>query len=189
MDMNRRSLGLGALGLAAAGLPLTLASPALADPRQRLVERARTDLNLLLQEEPRSRLFDAKCRAVLVFPSILKAGFIFGGETGNGVLLDRNGAPLDFYNLSGGSWGLQIGGQDFSYALFFMTDSSMNYLHRVDGFAIGTGPSVVVLNKGAAASADSTTLSHDVYAFPFNGKGLMADLTLQGTKITRIHPR
>jgi lipid-binding SYLF domain-containing protein len=70
-----------------------------------------------------------------------------------------------------------------------MTPGSLDYLKKSDGFAAGTGPSIVVVNKGAAAAADTTTLTHDVYAFPFNAKGLMADLTLQGTKITRIHPK
>ena len=88
---------------------------------------------------------------------------------------------------SGGSWGLQIGGQDFSYAVFFMKDSALNYLNRTGGFEAGTGPSIVVINQGAGAEANSTTLTHDVYAFPFNQKGLMADLTLQGTKIPQIH--
>ena len=83
---------------------------------------------------------------------------------------------------------LQIGGQDFSYALFFMTDGSLDYLKKSDGWSAGTGPSIAVINKGAGAEANTTTLSHDVYAFPFGQKGLMADLTLQGTKITRIHP-
>ncbi|MDE2357136.1 MAG: lipid-binding SYLF domain-containing protein [Alphaproteobacteria bacterium] len=192
MDLTRRSLGLGALqasalGLVAAASPLAVA-PALADTRSRLTMRGRTDLRLLLQEDHRARLFYDHCRAVLIFPSILKAGFVFGGETGNGVLLSRGGAPMGYYNLSGGSWGLQIGGQDFSYALFFMTPNSLAYLHRSAGFAVGTGPSVVVINASAGADADTTTLTHDVYAFPFNGKGLMADLTLQGTKITPIHP-
>ena len=68
-----------------------------------------------------------------------------------------------------------------------MTEGSLHYLKRSDGFPAGTGPSITVINAGAAAEADSTTLTQDVYAFPFNGKGLMADLTLQGTKITRIH--
>ncbi len=69
-----------------------------------------------------------------------------------------------------------------------MNDGALRYLHKSEGFSAGTGPSIVVVNKGAAAEADTTTVTHDVYAFPFNGKGLMADLTLQGTKITRIHP-
>ena len=70
-----------------------------------------------------------------------------------------------------------------------MTDNALSYLRKSDGWAAGTGPSITVVNKGAAVEADSSTLTHDVYAFPFNGKGLMADLTLQGTKITRIHPK
>jgi lipid-binding SYLF domain-containing protein len=124
----------------------------------------------------------------LVFPSVLKAGFVFGGETGNGVLL-VNGHADGFYNLTGGSWGLQIGGEDFGYVVFFMNDASLAYLKKSDGFAAGTGPSIVVINAGAGAEANTTTITHDVYAFPFNEKGLMADLTLQGTKITRIHPK
>ncbi len=145
-------------------------------------------LHKLEASDPAARLYAKHARAILVFPSILKAGLIFGGETGNGVLL-VHGRPTEYYNLSGGSWGLQIGGQDFSYALFFMNNSAISYLRRAEGFSAGTGPSIVVINKGAAAEANSTTLTHDVYAFPFNAKGLMADLTLQGTKITRIHPK
>lgn len=145
-------------------------------------------LHKLEASDPAARLYAKHARAILVFPSILKAGLIFGGETGNGVLL-VHGRPTEYYNLSGGSWGLQIGGQDFSYALFFMNNSAISYLRRAEGFSAGTGPSIVVVNKGAAAEANSTTLTHDVYAFPFNAKGLMADLTLQGTKITRIHPK
>jgi lipid-binding SYLF domain-containing protein len=188
MQLTRRSLAVAALGLAAATGPFAVTA-AFADERDRLVERARESLRELEDKEPRARRIRRRCRAVLVFPSILKAGFVFGGETGNGVLLSPTGAPMGFFNLSGGSWGLQIGGQDFAYALFFMTDGAMAYLRRADGFAAGTGPSIVVVNAGAGAEADTTTLTHDVYAFPFNQKGLMADLTLQGTKITPIHPR
>jgi len=187
MELTRRSLGAGALGLVTAVGPLGLTA-AHADHRADLVAAARSKLRLLLEDEPRARFFKKHCRAVLIFPSILKAGFVFGAETGNGVLLSGAGAPMGFYNLSGGSWGLQIGGQDFAYALFFMTDGSLEYLHRSDGFSAGTGPSIVVVNAGAGAEADTTTITHDVYAFPFNQKGLMADLTLQGTKITPIHP-
>ena len=186
MNKLRRYFAGAILSLAALGSLTAL--PAHADSRAKLSEAGVVALNRLEASNPRSRYFARHARAVLVFPSVLKAGLIFGGETGNGVLL-VHGRPDGFYNLSGGSWGLQIGGQDFSYALFFMTSSSMAYLRRADGFAAGTGPSIVVVNKGAAAEADSTTLTHDVYAFPFNAKGLMADLTLQGTKISRIHPK
>jgi lipid-binding SYLF domain-containing protein len=187
MNLTRRTIAAGALALAGSIGPLAMSS-AHADAREQLTANAVRSLHELEATEPRSRLFARRAKAVLVFPSILKAGLVFGGETGNGVLLS-GGKPIGFYNLSGGSWGLQIGGQDFAYAVFFMTDGSLEYLKKSDGWSAGTGPSITIINKGAAAEADSTTLSHDVYAFPFNGKGLMADLTLQGTKITRIHPR
>jgi lipid-binding SYLF domain-containing protein len=186
MNFTRRSMAAGALLLAVAMSPLA-ASSVQADPRSELTAKAITSLHQLEASEPRSRFFAHHAKAVLVFPSVLKAGFVFGGETGDGVLL-VDGHPVGYYNLSGGSWGLQIGGQDFAYALFFMTDSSLDYLKKSDGFAAGTGPSIVVVNKGAGAEADTTTITNDVYAFPYNQTGLMADLTLQGTKISRIHP-
>jgi lipid-binding SYLF domain-containing protein len=185
MQLTRRSMAAMTLALASAFGPLAVSS-AHADAAQ-LTDDAQRALHKLEATTPRSRFFAHHAKAVLVFPSILKAGLVFGGETGNGVLL-VDGQAAGYYNLSGGSWGLQIGGQDFAYALFFMTDSSLDYLKKSDGFAAGTGPSIVVINAGAGAEADTTTVSSDVYAFPFGEKGLMADLTLQGTKITRIHP-
>jgi lipid-binding SYLF domain-containing protein len=187
LEFTRRAFAVSTLALAGAAGPFALL-PAFADDREKLVANAREALSELKQSEPRSRRFARDARASLVFPSILKAGFVFGGETGNGVLFEGD-KPVGFFNLSGGSWGLQIGGQDFAYALFFMTPGSLSYLRKIEGWQVGTGPSITVVNKGAAAEADSTTLTHDVYAFPFNGKGLMADLTLQGTKISRIHPK
>lgn len=186
MNLTRRSMAVAALALAGAAGPLAVTA-ARADHREELTDAAIRALHKLEEVEPHSRFFARHAKAVLVFPSVLKAGLIFGGETGNGVLL-VHGAPEAYYNLTGGSWGLQIGGQDFGYALFFMTEGALDYLRRSDGFSAGTGPSIVVINQGAGAEADITTLTHDVYAFPFNQKGLMADLTLQGTKITRIHP-
>ena len=189
MDLTRRTLGVGALGLAGALAAPLAVTPAFADHRADLVESARSSLRQLLDQEPRSHFYDRHCRGVLVFPNVIKAGFIFGGEGGNGVLFGPHGGPAEgFFNLTGGSWGLQIGGQDFAYTLFFMTNNALEYLHRSAGFSVGTGPSIVVINAGAGAEANSTTITHDVYAFPYNHKGLMADLTLQGTKITPIHP-
>jgi lipid-binding SYLF domain-containing protein len=189
MKFPHRPLATAAAVLALAGAIGPLASsPARADSRAQLADTGAASLQQLGVLEPRSRYFAEHAKGVLVFPSVLKAGVVFGGETGNGVLLEH-GRPVGYYNLSGGSWGLQFGGQDFSYAVFFMTDSALRYLKQSDGFSAGTGPSIVVINQGAGAEADVTTITHDVYAFPYNQKGLMADLTLQGTKITRIHPQ
>jgi lipid-binding SYLF domain-containing protein len=182
--VTRRTMAAGAVAVVAVG-PLA-AVPAHAASGEQLAANGRRALNELLATEPRARRIARSARAVLVFPNVLKAGFIFGGETGNGVLLEH-GRAVGFYNLTGGSWGLQIGGQDFAYALFFMNDHAIDYLHRSAGFQVGTGPSIVVINKGAAAEGDTTTLSQDVYAFPFNAKGLMAGLDIEGAKITPIH--
>ena len=187
MHFNRRTFSVAALAFAGAASPLA-ALPAFADDREKLVSRARTSLHELEASSAPARRAAKSAHAVLVFPSILKAGFVFGGETGNGVLLE-GGKPAGFYNLSGGSWGLQLGGQDFAYALFFMTPGALEYLHKSEGWQAGTGPSITVINKGAAGEVDTTTATHDVLAFPYNGKGLMADLTFQGAKITRIHPK
>ncbi len=186
MTSTRRAMVTGALALAGASGPLAIA-PAYAASRRELTRDGREALSKLERSEPRSRLFARRARAVLVFPRIIKAGLVFGGQTGDGVLLE-GGRAAGFYNITGGSWGLQIGAQTFGFALFFMTSSSLRYLERSAGFSVGTGPSVVVVKKGAGAEVDTTTLTQDVYAFPFNQKGLMADLSLQGAKITRIHP-
>ena len=186
LALTRRPILATAIALFGGLGPLAL-SAAHADDRRELVDRARRALNRLEADDPRADRLAHRARAILVFPSVLKAGFVFGGETGNGVLF-RQGEPPRFFNLSGGSWGLQIGAQDFGYALFFMTNESLHYLRDAAGFAAGSLPSLVIVNQGAAADIDTTTALHDVYAFPFNQKGLMANLTLEGTKITPIHP-
>jgi lipid-binding SYLF domain-containing protein len=146
-----------------------------------------TALQRLYADEPHTRTLGAKAKAILVFPQIVKAGFILGGQTGDGALL-VNGDPIGYYNISAVSFGLQIGAQAFSYALFFMNDAALAYLKSSQGWAIGSGPSVVVLDKGAAASVTSMTLTQDVYAVPFSQQGLMAGLSIEGSKITHIYP-
>ena len=185
MNSTRRSTIVASLAFA--GLLGSLAPAAHAASAQQLTLDGRRALDKLYATEPRSRLFARHARAVLVFPSIIKGGFVFGAETGNGVLL-VNGQPESFYNISSASFGLQAGGQAFSYVLFFMKDSSLAYLQKSDGWAIGSGPSIVVIDKGAATSTTTTTVTQDVIAFPFGQKGLMAGLGLEGSKITPIHP-
>ena len=180
MTFTRRTLSGSVLAFTALS-----AVPALARDRSKLVARARESLQELEASSPAARRASRSAHAILVFPSILKGGFVFGAETGDGVLFE-GGKAVGFYNLSGGSWGLQIGGQDFAYALFLMSPDALSYLHKSGGWQAGTGPSITVVNKGAAAEVDTSTATHDILAFPYNGKGLMADLTFQGAKISRI---
>lgn len=134
---------------------------------------------------PEARQLGNQAKAVLVFPSIVKAGFLFGAQYGEGALRSR-GKTAGYYNTVAASYGLQAGVQAFGYALFLMTDSAVRYLDTSGGWELGTGPSVVILDVGAAKALTTTTLQSDVYAVFFDQKGLMAGLGLQGSKISRI---
>jgi lipid-binding SYLF domain-containing protein len=146
---------------------------------------ANTSLKSLYASNPNAKALGRKARAILVFPDIVKGGFMVGAETGNGVLR-QNGRTIGYYNISAASYGFQAGLQTFGYALFLMNDSAMAYLHNTGGWQIGVGPSVVIVDQGMAHTLTSTTLTQDVYAFVFNQQGLMAGAGLQGSKITQI---
>jgi lipid-binding SYLF domain-containing protein len=142
-------------------------------------------LRLLLNSNPAAAAVAKKARAILVFPSIIKAGLIFGGAYGEGEL--KMGASVDsYYNSFTGSWGLQAGAQSYGYVVFLMNDKAVNYLHESHGWEIGVGPTVVVVDQGIAKNLSSTTMQDDAYAFIFDQKGLMAGISIEGTKISRI---
>ena len=173
-------------------LTLTIATMSWMSPRAALAagaagieEDAAAALKKLTATEPAAKLLSEKAKAILVFPSIVKAGFIVGAHYGEGVLF-QNGRPMAHYNTVAASYGYQAGVQTYGYALFLMNDSALEYLDRSDGWEIGAGPSVVVVDKGMGKSVTSTTLTKDVYAFIFSQKGLMAGAGLQGSKITKI---
>lgn len=149
---------------------------------------AKKALENLYAKSPSAKTMGEKATAILVFPAIVKGGFIVGGQYGEGALI-RNGKTVAFYNTVAASYGLQAGLQKFGYALFFMTEPALKWLDKSDGWEIGVGPSIVVIDAGAAASMSSTTLQSDIYAFFFDQKGLMAGLGLQGTKITKLDKR
>lgn len=147
---------------------------------------AKQALEKLYEDAPSAKILGEKARAILVFPAITKGGFIVGGQYGEGVLL-QHGKSMAYYNTVSLSYGLQAGLQKYGYVLFFMTDAAYGYLDRSDGWELGTGPSIVIVDKGAAGSLSTTTARSDIYAFFFDQKGLMAGLGLQGTKVTRIN--
>lgn len=173
------------LGLSV-GLPL-IASQAQAASAAKISRDARAALNALYASHPKAAEYGRQAKAVLVFPEIVKAGAMIGGETGSGAMLEPT-RVTGFYNISAASFGLQLGAQKFGYALFFMNDKAVDYLRKSDGWSVGSGPSVVVVDQGFAKSTNTTTLTEDVYAIAFNQRGLMAGAGLEGSKITPIHP-
>jgi lipid-binding SYLF domain-containing protein len=139
----------------------------------------------LAAKYPWSEELARDAKGVLVFPGIVKGGFMVGGQYGEGALRKQS-KTVAYYNTVSVSYGYQIGLQEYGYILFFMTDSSLRYLNKSDGWEVGVGPSIVVLDKGMAKGITTTTTKADIYAFFFDQKGLMAGLGLQGTKITKI---
>jgi len=164
---------------------LTSPNPAMAASAAEINRNAQKALEDLYAKSPSAKTMGEKAVGILVFPGIVKGGFIVGGQYGEGALI-KDGKTVAYYNTVAASYGLQAGLQKFGYALFFMTDSALEWIDKSDGWEIGVGPSIVVVDAGAAASMTSTTLQSDIYAFFFDQKGLMAGIGLQGTKITRL---
>lgn len=168
-------------------LTLGTTTVAQAETAANLTQDATQALNKLYQANPTAKMLAKHAKAVLVFPKVLKAGLVFGGSYGEGVLFE-GGKENGYYNTVSASWGLQAGAQTYGYALFLMSDKALKYLHESHGWEVGVGPSVVVVNAGVAKNLSSSTLQDDAYAFIFDQQGLMASFSLEGTKISRIHP-
>ncbi len=145
-------------------------------------------LQKLYASSPAAQELKKVAKGVLVFPRIVKGGFVVGGQYGEGALR-KDGKTVAYYNSVAASYGLQAGVQAFGYAMFFLSDSALKYLDKSAGWEIGVGPSVVVVDEGLARSLTTTTAKDDIYVFFFDQKGLMAGLGVQGSKITRIHPK
>ena len=142
---------------------------------------------LLAQSEAAKNLSKV-AKGILVFPTVKKAGFMVGGQRGEGALRVA-GRTTGYFKTTAASFGLQAGGQKFSYAMFFMTDGALEYLKKSDGWEVGVGPSIVVVDEGAARALTTSTAKESIYVFFFGQKGLMAGLGIQGSKISKFEPK
>ena len=179
--MNTSKLKYTAALLAAAAA-LLVPSPASADD---LTSDSRRALQQLVAQNPAAAKANSKALAVLVFPKVVKAGFVVGAQGGKGILF-MHGQPNGRYRTVAASYGLQAGVQKYGYALFFMNQRAVDWINQTRGWEIGTGPSVVIVDKGMARSFTTSTMHSGIYAFTFDQQGLMAGLGLQGSKIKRI---
>jgi lipid-binding SYLF domain-containing protein len=128
-----------------------------------------------------------KAAGVLVFPSIVKAGFGLGGEYGEGVMI-IHGQPSGYYNIVSASFGFQLGVQERSVIMMFMTPEALQSFDRTAGWKVGVDGSVAIITVGAGGSIDSNNIASPVIGFVLDPKGLMYNLTLEGSKISRINP-
>lgn len=153
---------------------------------QTLRQEARASLETLFAATPETKALHKTAVGVLVFPDILKAGLLVGGSGGKGVLFSPDMTVMGYYRVASVSYGLQAGVQDYAQAMFLTTPDALEYLESSKGWSVGVGPSIVVMDEGAAKELSTTTARSDVLAFIYGQKGLMGGIGVQGQKITRL---
>lgn len=185
MASARRSFHKTLIAATAALLLTTMGGYASASSAEDLNKDAAQALAALYKARPVAEEISKKARAILVFPKIVKAGLVFGGSYGEGVLM-KGGQVTEYFNSVSASWGWQAGAESYAYVVFLMSDKAVSYLDKSRGWEVGVGPSFVVVNEGLAKNLTTSTLKDDAYAFISDQQGLMASLSIEGTKISRI---
>lgn len=142
-------------------------------------------LKSLYASEPEAKALANKAVAVLVFPEILKAGVIVGGQYGEGALR-QGGKTTGYYSIASASIGLQFGAQTYGYAMYFLNQAALDYTRNNDGWEVGTGPTLVGGDKGWSSSMGTNDLQGDIAVVFFNQNGMMAGAGIQGSKISKI---
>lgn len=170
-----------------AALLMFMVSASVADTAAEIDRDVDNSLQKLYADSPAAVELSKVAKGILVFPNIIKGGFIVGAQYGEGALR-IGGETAGYYNTAAASYGLQAGAQTFGYAMFLMTETALSELQSGDGWEIGVGPSIVIVDEGVARSLTTETAKDDVYVFFYGQKGLMAGLGVQGSKITKIDP-
>lgn len=156
-----------------------------ADSKEELDAKVREATAKLAEYTPAGAELAAKAKGVLVFPSVIKAGFGIGGEFGEGSL-QIGGATVDYYNIAAASIGLQLGAQARTQIVLFMTDDALKSFRDSKGWKAGVDGSVALATLGAGGTIDTKTAQEPIIGFIFSNKGLMYNLTFEGSKITKI---
>ena len=146
---------------------------------------ARAAMFTLVSANPKMDDLAHHAKAILVFPNVVRAGFLAGVSHGAGELIE-NGKVTGYYATTSVSYGFQAGVQQYAYVMLFMTDAALNNLKTSSDFEVGVGPTVVMVDQGMAKNLNTETAKSDVYAMVFDQRGLMAGTALRGTKISHI---
>lgn len=156
-----------------------------------LSKDAQEALHRLYRASDTAAAVGRNARAVLVFPRIIKAGLVarpftaFGGSYGEGALI-KGGQTVGYFNSASSVWGRKDNEQAYSYAVFLMTPAAEDHLTQGGSWQIGAGPTLMVVDEGAARQLSATTPGDDAYAFVFDQNGLIVGTSLEGAKISRI---
>lgn len=187
--MQRRTFILAALALGATsliGCTTTTSSGTASSKRREIDAGVDNALSRLYSNVGGSRELVGKARGVLVFPSVVAAGLIVGGEYGTGSLRE-GGQTTGYYSTATGSFGLQIGAQSKTVVFLFMTQDALNKFKSSNGWTAGADASVAVLKVGANGNIDTSTATQPVLGFVMTNAGLMANLSLEGTKVSKLN--
>ncbi|MEM0976560.1 MAG: lipid-binding SYLF domain-containing protein [Pseudomonadota bacterium] len=181
MSLSRRNfvVAAGASALAMSPLPTEAAS------RSKINSRVNVAMDEMFRRYPFTRNLNAQAAGVLMIPRMTKAGFFLGGAYGEGSLLIKS-APVDYYSLAAGSYGLQLGVATFSTALFLMTERSLKEFRQKDGWKLGVDLEAAFIDQGDTASIDTNTHQDSIYSLSFSQKGLLLGASVEGGKYSRI---
>lgn len=142
-------------------------------------------LNRFYKQVDGAKEFAAQAKALLVMPNVTKAGFLAGGQYGEGAL-KVGGKTQGYYNLVAGSFGFTFGAQKMDIIIAFMTDDALNSFKKVKGWEVGVDGNVALIDVGGGKRIDTTTARDPIVGFVFDAKGLMVDLSLKGAKFTKV---
>ena len=162
------------------------ASPDPADTRRSINAQVDEAIAKLHAQVPDSRELVAKAKGTLVFPSVVSAGFVVGGSYGQGALR-KGGRSTAYYSTAAGSVGLLAGAQSKSVFVLFMTQEALDKFEASQGWTAGVDASVTVINIGADAKLDTKTVQQPIISFVLSGVGLMANVSFDGTKFTKLN--
>lgn len=158
---------------------------AFADTAKEIDVSVDVTLERFKKEIPGADSFIKKAKGALVFPSVIKAGFGIGGEYGEGALR-VGGKTVEYYSTMAASIGFQLGAQSKSIILVFTKDNALKQFRNSDGWKAGVDGSVALVSLGMGDSLDTTNVKDPIVAFIFGQKGLMYNLTLEGSKFSKI---
>ena len=181
MNLSRRNFVIGAGATATVMAPASVSAAS----RAQIDSRVRNKMQEMYASYDFSERLAQQAAGVLMVPRLTKGGLVFGGAYGEGSLLIK-GAPVDYYSLAAGSYGIQLGIQQFSSALFLMNTNALARFRARDGWTIGVDLEAVAIDQGEIAALDNNTWEDSVYAINFGQKGLMLGASIEGAKYSRI---
>jgi lipid-binding SYLF domain-containing protein len=187
--MNKRLFIASLAAIAVVATGCTVSGSGTGDPaarRKAIDASVDSALSTLFQQVPDSRDLVGRAAGVLVFPNVMEAGFVFGASRGQGALR-VGGKTASYHATTSGSFGLQAGAQSTAVFVLFMTQDALQRFQNSNGWTVGADASVTLITAGANAQVTTTTAQQPVIGYVLSNRGLMAGITLDGARVTKLN--